>query len=225
MVLPFVPVTPTTAQRGRGVPVEAGGGGRHRGAHVLDLDLRHAGVDRPRDDQRRGAARHRVGREVVPVAREPGHAEEQGAGLHRAVVVGQAADLDRRPIAEQVSDGHPRAVYERPRRLRCAACRSSTAPTDAASCWTPRARRSAATTTSERHGEVYADLFEREPGVSAEHAAAAILADLRGMRIAGDEALGRELVAAGGEPLRHAHLMSHDLVRAPRRCPSRPATA
>ena len=49
----------------------------------------------------------------------------------------------------------------------------------------------------ERDGVVYADLFEREPGVSPEHAAAAVLADLRGMRIAGDEALGLELVAAG----------------------------
>jgi ribosomal protein S18 acetylase RimI-like enzyme len=63
----------------------------------------------------------------------------------------------------------------------------------------------------ERHGVVYADLFQREPGVSVEHAAATVLADLRGMRVAGDEALGRELVAAGGQPLRHAHLMSHDL--------------
>ena len=43
---------------------------------------------------------------------------EQRAGLHRAIVVGQAADLDRRPIAEQVSDGHPRAVYERVRSRR-----------------------------------------------------------------------------------------------------------
>jgi ribosomal protein S18 acetylase RimI-like enzyme len=67
----------------------------------------------------------------------------------------------------------------------------------------------------ERQGQLYADLFEREPGVSAEHAAAAVLADLRGMRIAGDGALGLELVAAGGEPLRHAHLMSHDLSERP----------
>ena len=35
------------------------------------------------------------------------------------------------------------------------------------------------------------------------------------MRIAGDEALGRALVAAGGEALRHAHLMSHDLSERP----------
>ena len=58
----------------------------------------------------------------------------------------------------------------------------------------------------ERHGVVYADLFMREPGVSAERAARAVLAELRGMRIAGDEALGSELIAAGGQPTRHAHL-------------------
>jgi hypothetical protein len=52
----------------------------------------------------------------------------------------------------------------------------------------------------ERHGVVYADLFLREPGVSAERAAATVLADLKGMRIAGDEALGRALIAAGLEP-------------------------
>jgi ribosomal protein S18 acetylase RimI-like enzyme len=55
-----------------------------------------------------------------------------------------------------------------------------------------------------------ADLFEREPGVTAEQAAAAVLADLRGMRIAGDEELGRALMAAGGIKLRHGHLFSYD---------------
>jgi GNAT superfamily N-acetyltransferase len=67
----------------------------------------------------------------------------------------------------------------------------------------------------ERGGHVYADLFEREPGVSAERAARAVLSELRGMRIAGDVALGRALIAAGGRALRHAHLMSHDLVQRP----------
>jgi ribosomal protein S18 acetylase RimI-like enzyme len=67
----------------------------------------------------------------------------------------------------------------------------------------------------ERGGVVYADLFRREPGVSAERAARAALADLRGMRIAGDEALGHALIAAGGRALRHAHLMSHDLAERP----------
>lgn len=67
----------------------------------------------------------------------------------------------------------------------------------------------------ERGGALYADLFRREPGVSAERAARAVLADLRGMRIAGDEALGRELIAAGGTATRHGHLMSHDLNERP----------
>jgi hypothetical protein len=60
----------------------------------------------------------------------------------------------------------------------------------------------------ERHGQVHADLFLREPGISAERAAAAVLADLRGMRIAGDEALGRALIAAGGTPWRHGHFVA-----------------
>jgi GNAT superfamily N-acetyltransferase len=67
----------------------------------------------------------------------------------------------------------------------------------------------------ERGGAVYADLFRREPGVSAERAAKAVLAELRGMRVAGDEALGRELIAAGGKATRHGHLMSHDLAERP----------
>jgi RimJ/RimL family protein N-acetyltransferase len=56
-----------------------------------------------------------------------------------------------------------------------------------------------------------ADLFDREPGVSAADAAAAVLADLPGWRIAADEALGRALLAAGGTRKRHGHLYSRDL--------------
>ena len=67
----------------------------------------------------------------------------------------------------------------------------------------------------ERDGAVYADLFARESGVAVEQVAETVLAELRGMRIAGDEALGRALIAAGGKPLRHAHLMSRDLARDP----------
>jgi GNAT superfamily N-acetyltransferase len=67
----------------------------------------------------------------------------------------------------------------------------------------------------EREGAVYADLFAREPGVTVEQATEAVLAGLRGMRVAGDEALGRALVAAGGKPIRHAHLMSRDLAGDP----------
>jgi GNAT superfamily N-acetyltransferase len=64
---------------------------------------------------------------------------------------------------------------------------------------------------SEHGGHVYAELFERAPGVSPERAARAVLDQLAGWRITGDEPLGRELIAAGGRPVRHGHLMSHDL--------------
>jgi GNAT superfamily N-acetyltransferase len=64
-----------------------------------------------------------------------------------------------------------------------------------------------------RDGVPIADLFEREPGVSVDDAAAAVLADLRGMKIAGDEALGRALIAAGGTKLRHGHMYSYDFRR------------
>ncbi len=67
----------------------------------------------------------------------------------------------------------------------------------------------------ERDGHVYADLLDREPGVSVERAAKAVLGQLGGMRIAADEELGRALVAAGGELTRHGHLMSRDLAERP----------
>jgi GNAT superfamily N-acetyltransferase len=67
----------------------------------------------------------------------------------------------------------------------------------------------------ERDGHLYADLLDREPGVTVERAARAVLANLRGMRITADEELGPALVAAGGTLTRHAHLMSHDLAERP----------
>jgi ribosomal protein S18 acetylase RimI-like enzyme len=62
-----------------------------------------------------------------------------------------------------------------------------------------------------RDGRPTADLFAREPGVTVDDAAAAVLADLPGWRIAGDEELGRALVAAGGTPMRHGHMYSRNL--------------
>jgi GNAT superfamily N-acetyltransferase len=59
-------------------------------------------------------------------------------------------------------------------------------------------------------GVAIADLFEREPGVTVGQAAAAVLAELRGMKIAGDEDLGRALIAGGGTKVRHGHLFSYD---------------
>ena len=84
---------PDDRQPRRRIAVEARRGERHRGADVLDHDLRHAEPERPRDDERRRAARDGVGREVVAVAGEPRDAEEQRAGPHRAVVVRQAGDV------------------------------------------------------------------------------------------------------------------------------------
>jgi GNAT superfamily N-acetyltransferase len=68
-----------------------------------------------------------------------------------------------------------------------------------------------------RQGRPMADLFDREPGVGADEAAAVVLAELPGYRIAGDEELGRALVAAGGTRYRHGHLYSHDLKDVPRK--------
>jgi GNAT superfamily N-acetyltransferase len=61
----------------------------------------------------------------------------------------------------------------------------------------------------ERDGRPLADLFEL--AVAPEAATPAITEELRGWRIAGDEALGRALIAAGGVPRRHAHVYTHDL--------------
>jgi GNAT superfamily N-acetyltransferase len=65
----------------------------------------------------------------------------------------------------------------------------------------------------ERDGRVVADLFELE--VPVERALPTILAELRGMRVAGTEALGHALVAAGASAARHAHVYSHDLGERP----------
>ena len=94
MVLPLVPVTPTVSRRSRRVAVERRGGRRHRRADARHRDLRDAQVQRALDDQRHRAAGDRVGGEVVAVAGEPGHAEEQRPGLDGAVVVREAGDLD-----------------------------------------------------------------------------------------------------------------------------------
>jgi GNAT superfamily N-acetyltransferase len=64
-----------------------------------------------------------------------------------------------------------------------------------------------------RDGTPMADLFDREPGVGADHAAAAVLSELPGWRIAADEDLGRALLAAGGTKKRHGHLYSYDFRR------------
>jgi GNAT superfamily N-acetyltransferase len=58
-----------------------------------------------------------------------------------------------------------------------------------------------------------ADLLELE--VPLERALPYVLEELRGLRVAGPEALGRALVGAGGRFHRHSHAYTHDLERPP----------
>ena len=80
VVLPLVPVIPTTCSSAVGSPWKRAAARAIAAADVVDQHLGHAEAERPLDDERGGAARHRVGGEVVPVAGEAGHAEEQRAG-------------------------------------------------------------------------------------------------------------------------------------------------
>ena len=57
--------------------------------------------------ERGGATCNRVGRELVAVAGEPRHAEEQRPRLHLPTVIGQLPNLDR-PIANHPRPGRPR---------------------------------------------------------------------------------------------------------------------
>jgi GNAT superfamily N-acetyltransferase len=68
---------------------------------------------------------------------------------------------------------------------------------------------------SAHDGNLYADLFDRAPGVSPVRAARAVLDQLAGWRIFADEELGRALIVAGGTARRHLHVMSHDLLVRP----------
>jgi hypothetical protein len=68
----------------------------------------------------------------------------------------------------------------------------------------------------EREDRRVADLFEPAPDLPRERIVAAILAQLDGWRIAGDERLGAALLEAGGRPGRHAHVLTHDLTAVPR---------
>ena len=102
----------------RGVSVEARGGGRHRGAHRRDLDLGHASAGGALDHERDRTPGDGVGREIVPVARVAGHAEEQGPVGDEPVVVGERGDLDvsggRRELIEQERQAHRRTIAATP---------------------------------------------------------------------------------------------------------------
>jgi hypothetical protein len=67
----------------------------------------------------------------------------------------------------------------------------------------------------DRDGQPLANRFAPADGFAPERAAAAVMADLKGWRVAVTEPFGRLLVAAGARPLRHSHVMSRDLTRNP----------
>ena len=93
-----LPVRPGHAhdpQLGARIAVEADRRRAHRGARGGHQHLGHPEPERALDDERRRAARERLRGEVVPVALEARHAEEQAPRRDRAAVVGEARDLDR----------------------------------------------------------------------------------------------------------------------------------
>ena len=96
VVLPFVPVTPTTRSSRARVAVEAGRERSHRVARGLHHQFRHAQTQRPLHHQRRRPRLHCLRRELVPVSLKAAHAEEQIPRLHAATVIGQARDLHSR---------------------------------------------------------------------------------------------------------------------------------
>jgi ribosomal protein S18 acetylase RimI-like enzyme len=67
----------------------------------------------------------------------------------------------------------------------------------------------------ERDGRPLADIFAPADGIPPDRAARAVMAEMKGWRVAGEEPFSRLLVAAGARPLRHAHVMSRDLTRNP----------
>ena len=67
----------------------------------------------------------------------------------------------------------------------------------------------------ERDGRPFADLLELVDGIAVGEAVPLLKAELAGWRLAAPAPLGEALIAAGGTPRRHAHVMSRDLVRDP----------
>jgi len=100
------------------------GGDRHRGAGVVDDELRDSvlvlrQLDRVLHDERDRPVLDRLGREVVPVGPLARHAEERRTRRHRPSVVGELAHLDwllpenrlRRERGDQALELHGRRVY------------------------------------------------------------------------------------------------------------------
>jgi hypothetical protein len=67
----------------------------------------------------------------------------------------------------------------------------------------------------EHAGRPMADFFAPVDGVEPERAAAAVVAQMTGWRVAAEVPFGGHLIAAGARLRRHSHVLSRDLVRDP----------
>jgi hypothetical protein len=67
----------------------------------------------------------------------------------------------------------------------------------------------------QRDGKRFADLLELADGVAVHDAVPLLQKELTGWQLAATAPVGNALIAAGGVPRRHAHVMSRDLVRDP----------
>ena len=67
----------------------------------------------------------------------------------------------------------------------------------------------------ERDGQRFADLLELADGLTPAAAVPLLQRELAGWNVAAEAPVGNALIAAGGTPRRHAHVMSRDLVRDP----------
>jgi hypothetical protein len=68
---------------------------------------------------------------------------------------------------------------------------------------------------TDRDDRPMADFFTPAEGVDPDRAAAAVVAQMGGWRVASDPAFGERMIAAGAQLRRHAHVLSRDLVRDP----------
>ena len=94
VVLPLVPVTPSTRIAADGMAVQGRGEGPERGAHARHPGLRHRQRQRALHEQRHRPPGDGLGRVVVAVGPCAGDAREARAGLDPAAVVGDGVDLD-----------------------------------------------------------------------------------------------------------------------------------
>ena len=119
VVLPLVPVIPTTVSSEVGSSLKAAAIGAIAALASSTCSLRRIELERALHDQGRGAGLDRRGREVVSVGLLAGEAEEERALGHPAAVIGEIANLHGRVAAhvggdasssQQLAKLHPDAI-------------------------------------------------------------------------------------------------------------------